>query len=86
MWAIGHGGAGEPIDLLHYRDGHDEHDTNLDWLVLSARIMLPGNECEKATLRENTNGIACVASIDITPFSIFPVSSHGLNQSHYLTS
>ena len=38
VWAIGHGGAGDPIDLLLHRNGHDEeHDTNLDWLVLSAK-------------------------------------------------
>jgi hypothetical protein len=41
VWAVGHGGAGEPLALLHHRDGHDEeHDNFLDWLVLSAKYII----------------------------------------------
>ena len=46
---VGHGGAGDPLDLLQHRDGHDEYDTNLDWLDMSAKNNVSKNNCEKAT-------------------------------------
>ena len=37
VWAVGHGGAGESLDLLHNSDGYD-------WLVLSAKYNIAKNE------------------------------------------